>query len=230
MAWEEEPICAMRIRNTAKKYDIDLVEFFRGEPYSGHYQMKIDRLSEKIKEYAGTHQIVLYTDGEDSVFTNTIEEIHRRYLALNHPFVMSSNTVCWPNSDMGVKFPETKTRFRYLCAGGFMADIGHYLKTIEILDEKRKRLGWSPNNRYPCRSIFRDDQAALNEAYANREIDLKIDSECQIFVVGKNVRFWRNRNQHLYFDTDGITLLETGTKPCIIHGKVEQIYQYIMSL
>jgi hypothetical protein len=219
------------ITDSAKYFGIDLTVLLPGEPCIDNFDLKIVRFRNEIKSRFMHYQTILFSDGLDSLFTCGIEEIHKRWLLMAKPFVISGNNKCWPLSSYASKFPESPTSQRYICSGGFIADSKALMAVLDVLVEKKRLWDGQIEEIGFGRHVYTCDQAALCCAYANKEIDLSIDYRCELFLQmprdrRKRCNYFENRN--LLFENGTIKYLETGCYPTILHGKyLEGVKNYV---
>ena len=110
------------LRDSAKRFGIDLNLYGLGEPHRGFIDCKVTRLLPelgKLAECGYTH--VLYTDGPDTFFVAGPEEIWDEYASLGYPaWLVSAESNCYPHTDLALKIPESQ---RYPCTGQYMGEI-----------------------------------------------------------------------------------------------------------
>lgn len=69
-------------------------------------------------------EIVLFTDGYDTMFLCSEEEILAKYRAFQKPLVFTAEKNCWPYRPLFSKYPKAPTPLRYLNSGGFIGEAG----------------------------------------------------------------------------------------------------------
>lgn len=140
--------------------------------YPGWLAIKVRELLRalpKFKSEGFTH--VLYTDGRDSYFIGAVDEIITKYKAHGSPrCLMSAESEPAPFPELGVAYDDPGHRFRYLNAGGYIAEIA-WLERYYPLLLTPEYMQYGDN-----------DQAGLTIAFLESKFSgLKLDTDCDIF-------------------------------------------------
>ncbi len=152
---------------------------------------KINLLKEYI-QHLPDHDVVFFADGYDVFVTNSLEEIVYRYLEMRCKVLFACESVCWPNSTLSDKFPESHTPYRYLNSGLFIGRV----------DELKKIISESVED-------YGDDQLYYQEKFLSDLYDIKLDYESYIFQChDENVQVIDNK---LYNPL-------TNSYTCVYHG------------
>lgn len=95
--------------------------------------------SNRIKDaallsYARTlpsHEIVIFSDGYDTLFTCDSGDILRRYRQFDRPLVFTAERNCWPTEAFAHNFAAVASHLSYLNGGGFVGEAG---VIVDLLD------------------------------------------------------------------------------------------------
>ncbi|OWF41242.1 procollagen-lysine,2-oxoglutarate 5-dioxygenase 1-like isoform X2 [Mizuhopecten yessoensis] len=202
-----------RYMQSAQKYGYDVKVLGFGQEWEGGNMelgvgggQKINMMKEGLQEFAGRDDLLLmFTDSYDVVFTNTAEELLKKFKKFDARVLFSAEGYCWPNQELADLYPEVKQQeSRFLCSGGF---IGYAKDIVEIINHKAIR------NK-------EDDQLYYTEIFLDKTLrekwSIKLDTKSEIFqnlhgVLGDvDLKFVGSRS-YLYNS-------KTGTTPIVIHG------------
>ena len=160
------------LTESVKRFGIKLVTFGLGTNDSDWISIKIHRMmvaARELKERGFTH--MLYTDGRDSFFVGPLEECELRYATIGSPpMLMSAEVNPYPFPDLGPKFPDPGTPWRYPCAGQFLCEIDWLLDKYAMLIEE-------------CSELEGNDQGWIMWAYAKGLLGegFELDHTCLLF-------------------------------------------------
>lgn len=198
---------------SADKYGFDVKTYGMGKRWDGGEMewgtgggQKVNLLKEGLQEFTGQDDLILmFTDSYDVVFTNTPEEIMKKFKKLDARVVFSAEGFCWPRRDLAGKYPTVKPQEkRFLNSGGFM---GYAKDILEIVNHKA--VGNQDDDQLYYTQIFLDK--SLRDKW-----DMKLDTKSEIFqnlhgvLDDVDVKFVGSRS-YLYNT-------KTGTTPSVIHG------------
>lgn len=199
-----------RLLVSAKHFGIDIIQLGKGREYKSHNDK-----TRWLLEYFDSldeDEIVLYTDGYDSVFLSDLNYIEKEFLAMDHPFVMGTeqNFNCdappLAKLDFYLSYPRGKKPYRFLNAGGYIGRVG-YVKEMLLRVEKDGE----------------NDQDMLNQYYSKNHGTIKLDHDQRIFscIAGRS-----GMEDHDYaLDADGkIRNTVTGSNPGILHAAGKNFY------
>lgn len=114
-------------------------------------------------------RIILFTDGYDVMFLDTLEEIRSKFKAKGARVLFGAEAFCWPKDELGDLHPEVKKGKRYLNSGLFM---GYATDIYELLNRRQVK-----DNE--------DDQLYFTEAYLDvnfrEKIQMQLDHTSEIF-------------------------------------------------
>ncbi|XP_069111312.1 procollagen-lysine,2-oxoglutarate 5-dioxygenase 1-like [Argopecten irradians] len=208
-----------RYMKSAQKYGFDVKVLGFGQKWDGGNMElgiggghKVNLLKEGIQEFAGRDDLLLmFTDSYDVVFTNTAEELVKKFKKFDARVVFSAEGFCWPKDELAKQYPESSMsndHFKLiifpLCFAGF---IGYAKDILEIVSHKA--IGNQDDDQLYYTEIFLDK--ALREKWS-----IKLDTKSEIFqnlhgVLGNvDLKFVGPRS-YLYNT-------KTGTTPIVIHG------------
>ena len=185
-----------RLFDTAAMFNIPITKFGTSKKYINWTDIKINQFIEFLKPL--NYDIVLYTDGGDSWFLSNLDEIISKFVDMNSPVVIAAEKDCYPLSDLYSLFPETKSKYRYINAGGF---IGYFDKVLSQLETIQHHY------------THTNDQAMWTKAYVDNKLDLRIDSNCEIFQCTGGDS-WETE---LNWENGRVHNLNTNSFPCILH-------------
>ena len=169
-----------KLYHSAERRGIDVInlgkdkEWIGGNMYGPGGGQKVNLLYDYIQDLPD-HDVILFCDAYDVFFTDTTEEIVRRFIEMGNRFdiLFSAERICWPDTELESVF-ETKnpqldegyvdTPFKYLNSGLFIGRVGEIKKMI-------------PDRISPTS----DDQLYYQKKYLSGEQKIGIDSECYIF-------------------------------------------------
>lgn len=199
-----------RLLVSARHFGIDIIQLGKGREYKSHN----DKTRWLLEYFEGLDDddIVLYTDGYDSVFLSDLKYIEREFLAMNHPFVMGTeqNFNCDASPlaklDFYLSYPKGKKPYRFLNAGGYIGRVG-YVRDMLLRVEKDGE----------------NDQDMLNQYYSKNHGTIKLDHDQKIFscIAGRS-----GMEDHDYMlDAEGkIRNTVTGSYPGILHAAGKNFY------
>lgn len=151
-------------------HDLDLTVLEYQDPYITH-RIKDIVLYEYLKNKP-LDEIILFTDGHDTVFLSDEQEIVRKFRSFNVPLVFSAEINCWPLSEIAGHYPPSNKHFRYLNSGAFIGEAGYLVRLYEsypfFSTEPDPRYNWS--NQYYWHKIYIENVG-----------DISIDHNCELF-------------------------------------------------
>ncbi len=166
-----------------------------------------------VKEYVNQlpdSDVVLFTDGFDTLVLANEETILKKFRAMNVPFVIAVETNCHPFLHIAPHYPPSPTKFKYLNSGCYIGYAGYIKKIMEEI---------SP---IPDET---DDQGLLSVYYLYHPKVFTLDYSCNLFLC-----LWQVANSEIEIDKENKTVrcLSTGTSPFIVHGNGDKtLYQKI---
>lgn len=84
----------------------------------------------RLRAEGFTH--ALWTDGFDSFLRVGVGEVGRRYEALGSPGILfSGEKNCWPDQARESRYPTNDSAFRFINAGGWVAELGYLEDAIK---------------------------------------------------------------------------------------------------
>ncbi|SMD37741.1 hypothetical protein SAMN04488029_3438 [Reichenbachiella faecimaris] len=197
-----------RLLISARKFNIEVELIGIGREYIDHY-IKTDWLLEYL-EGLDDNEIVLYTDGYDSVLLNDTSYIEEEFLKFNHPMVFGTeqNFNCMSSffGKIGyfLKYPKGKKPYRYINAGGWIGRAGY---AREILSKV----------------VGGDDQSLLLKYITKNKTAIGHDIEQRIFSCMAGRTGMEDRD-YVLDDNGRIKNTNTGSNPAILHAAGKNFY------
>ncbi len=155
--------------------------------------------------------IVMFVDAYDVLFMTDADTILSNFLEMGHPFIISGERYCWPLEHRRSEFPPIPTSFKYVNSGVYMG----YVDVMKFIF----------NSFVPIDPLV-NDQDTMTAYYLDNPGQILIDANCVLFLSMAGVY-----KSELIIDylNKQVTLKETGTRPCTIHGNgcSRAIYQSI---
>lgn len=151
-------------------HDLELVVLVcEEENYKGHWVK--DNLLRNYLMQVDDSEIILFTDGYDSVLLSGEDELLDKFYSAKTDLLFSAETICFPVKSLSSLYPDTGSSFRYLNSGGF---IGKASLIKEMLDKQvvieEQEFIWS-------------NQYAWTLRYLQNTGKMKIDSKCELFYT-----------------------------------------------
>ena len=145
--------------------------------------------------------IVLFVDGYDVLFLDSLDRIVSLFLSKNAPILFSAEKSCWPDKSLANKYPKSPYEYRFLNSGTFIG----YAKDLCKVTQRAKDENL-PN--------IADDQLYYTLEFLNgKHRDLiSLDYKCEIFqCLGWSYGDVEIENNRLHNAV-------TNTRPMIAHG------------
>jgi hypothetical protein len=187
-----------RLKYSCDVFGIDLKVYREIGKAFNFFDAKIEKLGVFIDSLKNDYTHVLYTDASDSFFLAPLLEIEEKYLHyFNDEVVVSGEKGCHP-------FPEYMEHFtspspwKYMNPGNF---IGPIPKVLDIISKLKT-----------YKDMRTNDQGPWMEAYVQKRIQIKIDTECMLFQTMSDIKWL---DYETYYA--GIKNIITANSPCILH-------------
>ncbi len=107
---------------SCRYHGLDLETLVFEEPWHTHRNKDVLLLN--YLEGVDPDEIILFTDGYDTLFLTGEEEILGKFHTFETPLVFTAEKNCWPDLSLAHRFPESPTISRYLNSGGFIGYAG----------------------------------------------------------------------------------------------------------
>lgn len=191
-----------RLLISAKKQGIEVVIIGEGREYIDH-SIKTDWLLEYL-ETVDKNEIILYTDGYDSVLLRDENYIQEEFEKFDHPMVFGAeqNFNCEASFlkkfDYYVRFPKGKKPYRFLNAGGWIGRAG-YAK--ELLSKV----------------VGGDDQSLLLKYVSKHKTAIKHDTDQRVFACMAG-RTGMEKHDYTIDDQGRVQSSITNSRPAILHA------------
>jgi len=177
------------LRESCNRKGLPFLAYGVGQPFPRFVEGKMKRLADELEHVE--QEVVLYSDGFDSIVLAGAEEILKKWDAFNSGVVLSAEKNCFPIEDLAAKYPQIEGPWRFVNAGGF---IGYRTYLIDAL-------------RYMIRTYDdEDDQARWSKAFIDGQLLATVDSTCQIFQTmggakDDDVEYTNNRIHNTVHDS-----------------------------
>ncbi|MBL0743045.1 glycosyltransferase domain-containing protein [Chryseolinea lacunae] len=139
------------------------------DEFSGN-RMK-DSLLRDYLEDVNSDEIVLFTDGYDSLLMSDEYEIMYKFKQAKTDLLFSAESFCYPDKSLAQQYPKTETPYRYLNSGGFIGRAGL------IKDFLSDNLADHEDN------FQFSNQYLWTIRYLNNQDLISLDSACEIFCT-----------------------------------------------
>ena len=110
-------------------YNLDLITL-EHQDYWLSNRNKDQYLLEYLNGIPGD-EIVMFTDGYDTMLLCSEDEIIDKYREFGRALVFTAEKNCWPDKSLSRLYPPSPTQFRFLNCGGFIGKAGLIRKLIE---------------------------------------------------------------------------------------------------
>lgn len=199
-----------RLLVSARYFGIDIILLGQGRKYQSHN----DKTRWLLEYFEGLDddEIVLYTDGYDSVFLSGLDYIEKEFLKMDHPFIMGTeqNFNCDASPlkkfDFYLSYPKGKKPYRFLNAGGYIGRVGYVRDMLKRVEKDGE-----------------NDQDMLNQYYSKNHGTIKLDHDQKIFscIAGRSGM----EDSDYLLDAQGkIKNTITGSNPAILHAAGKNFY------
>jgi len=193
------------LRRSCDRYGIDLRVLGVGCRHHPDYMYKLRLVQEHLPQL-DDQEPLLYTDGWDTFFCASPDEIIAKFHEFDCPVVFSAEKGLWPPvvQHHPIPYPEAPTAYRYLNAGGFMGIAGQLRAILEAAD---------PLDRYEM------DQHLWSDCYLRHPGAMVLDHRCSIFQTLFDPALPDNTvTPELAWEDGRWHNAATGTRPCVVHG------------
>jgi hypothetical protein len=208
-----------------------LQNLLRSSPYKIHIlgegqifkdlRDKFYSMVDYIKEHnlENSSDLIMFTDGYDTLFTPGKHNITAKFRAFNRPLVLSAEKNCYPANTPACihkdAYPESHNVFRYANSGGYL---GEGWAVYKMLSECLGKYNVDNNDQYLAHMFFLDNRDMIALDYNQDVFSTLYHTKFEDYSYDKNL------NQ--------ITNLITGSHPVILHGNgrhvvlLNKLYDY----
>lgn len=116
------------LKPSCKHHDLELITLIHEGTWNTH-RIK-DYMLKSYLEKIDPDEIILFTDGYDTLFLSGEKEILAKFASFKKPLLFTAEKNCWPDKRLKYLYPHSPTQSRYLNSGGF---IGYAGKIHELL-------------------------------------------------------------------------------------------------
>jgi hypothetical protein len=190
-----------RLRRSCTVHGLDLQVFGKGAPARGSSYYKLKTLYWNLRARRNDFEYIFYTDAFDSLVLSGLDVILKQFKGFATPLLMSAEANCFPvRPGMGPNdYPDAPTRYRYLNAGGLIANVDYLVSLLESLN-------------VAALDEYESDQAWWIRTYLSNCWQIKLDHCCQIFqclILAE---------EDLMIQSGQFVNRLTGSSPCVLHG------------
>lgn len=172
------------------KHDFDIiVTEWRG------FGTKIIEVYQYFKQNPDVQELI-FVDAYDVLFLSDAKEIEEK-IKDKTKMLMSVEKACYPKSELAVKYPETKSEWKYINSGTYYAPREVFMKIVE--------------NNYP--QFSDDDQLYMTLEFLKNPNDFVLDYDCEVFQCYSFIA----EDDYEYKD-NRVYNKKTNSIPSIIHG------------
>lgn len=164
---------------SCKLLKINLITLYHGGGWDSH-RLKDSHLKAFLRSQP-REQIVLFTDGYDTIFLGREIDLYKKYLQMapTREIVISAETNCYPDNELTEDYPLIGGSYRFLNSGGIIGPAGKLLEALYEIDsmklakEEQGRYNWS--NQYLWTKLFLSQSSPLI-----------LDYHCELFQTLSN--------------------------------------------
>ena len=196
-----DPEKAYKLRESSEKYEIPVINLGDGVIWEGGDMKsqggghKINLVKEFIADKKDT-DVLLFLDGYDTFFADSLNEIICRYLEMNTEILFSSERICWPDEELGtllqVHNDNQSSPYQYLNSGMYIGRIGRLKELFDAPIANRE-----------------DDQLYVQKQYLKNPKGIKCDVEQYILMT---------HNLSTYLHKGSLFNPITNCYGCLYHG------------
>ncbi|PWK16674.1 hypothetical protein LV89_04840 [Arcicella aurantiaca] len=163
-------------------HNLDLITLLHTSEWSTHRNKDL-----YLKSYLLTlpkNEIILFTDGYDTIFIGGEKQILKRYelVSPESGIVISTEKYCSPDSSLTNLYPLVRTQYRFLNSGGIIgkvSDILELLEKVSVLNSENENI---VSNQYKWSNQYLWTQVFLKE----KDLNIKLDINCELFQTIPN--------------------------------------------
>jgi hypothetical protein len=140
----------------------------KGSFYSN--RIKDDLLADYLEEVEND-EIILFTDGNDTVFMSDQREILSKFKNFDKNLIFSAEMECWPDINLADQYPSIEnSRYKYLNSGAFIGKVGLIKELLK--DDSLDLENFPKSNQY-----------LWAKRYFKNTDKIALDINCQIFLT-----------------------------------------------
>jgi hypothetical protein len=211
-------------------FGLELVTLYHKGAWTTH-RLK-DFYLKRYLEHTPSEEIILFTDGYDTLFLCPENEIMEKYRMFSAHVVFAAEKNCWPCQDLSERYPPSTSPFRFLNSGGFIGKTEVLLFLLNKMSLDNKSIGhdepYSWSNQYCWTSIFLENCEFISLDY-NCSLFLELSTDFKT-LFPKGIRGGVNRqseelskeeqqrlNDELILKNGRVSAIKTNTTPSHIH-------------
>ena len=163
-------------------HNLDLITLLHTSEWNTHKNKDL-----YLKNYLLTlpkNEVVLFTDGYDTILIGGEEEILKRYYLISQEqgIVISTEKYCSPDPSLTNLYPLVKTQYRFLNSGGIIGKVSDILELLEKVSTSNSENEKIVTNQYKWSNQYLWTQVFLKE----KGLNIKLDVNCELFQTIPN--------------------------------------------
>jgi hypothetical protein len=158
---------------------INLITLYHEDKWDSH-RLKDNYLKSFLRSQP-REQIVLFTDGYDTMFLAKEMAIYQKYLQLSptREIVIAAETNCYPDNELKEEYPQIRGSYRFLNSGGIIGPAGKLLEALYEID--KMKLAKEDQGRYEW-----SNQYLWTKLFLSKSRPLILDYHCELFQTLSN--------------------------------------------
>lgn len=170
------------LKASCNYHNLDLITLLHRSEWITHRNKDI-----YLKNYLFTlpeNEIVLFTDGYDTILIGGEEQILKRYKLVSPEsgIVISTERYCSPDPSLISLYPLVNTQYRFLNSGGIIGKVSEILLLLEKVNSLNLENKKTVSNHYRWSNQYLWTQIFLKE----KELNIKLDVNCELFQTIPN--------------------------------------------
>lgn len=173
----EHPGYKYGLKASCRYHKLDLITLISKDLDWKSHRNKDNSLKNYLQELL-PNEIILFTDGYDTIFIENENKILERYKQVtnNTKILIAAEINCYPAHYLANYYPSVKSPFKYLNSGGFIGSVEQILKVLNDLENAHL---WMNESEY---NIFQwSNQYLWTLAYLRRNQEIMLDTNCILF-------------------------------------------------
>lgn len=183
-----------------------------------------DELIKNFLNELDEEEIVLFTDGYDTLMLAGEEEILEKFRAAKTSLLFSAEADCFPDTSIKHLYPPaTDGPYQFLNSGGYIGKAGMIKKVLsENISDVESNFNWSNQYSWAIRYLRNTDRIKLDSgchiftAFSNEAIQNSLPEDSKTDEA-YNVAFYHWFHTHYEISNGRIFNKITGTWPCNAH-------------
>jgi hypothetical protein len=162
---------------SCKHHNLELVTLIKDDKEWKSHRIK-DNSLKKYLEKLQPDEIVLFSDGYDTLFIGNEDEILERYEKVTDykTVLIAAEINCYPASLFAEKYPKVEGPYKYVNSGGF---IGRIEQIVQLLDDIENINLWAED--FDEKIFEWSNQYLWTWAYLKQRQHITLDTNCVLF-------------------------------------------------